>query len=134
MIGSDLDMWLVLNRESAEDPACSTLVPQPIFAARRTTMLVFYREAHGTVERLAVNRYPLGGPYESAGAGGDLEARWKALGRLIADKSPRRIGINVSRHRPVADGLTHALHTLLLEVSPAGCESCLLPAASRVVR
>ena len=134
MAETDLDMWLVLNREYAEDPAYFTLVPQPTFAARRTTMLVFHRKADGTVERLAVNRYPLGGPYESAWAGGDLEAQWKALGQLIADKNPRRIGINVSRHWPVADGLTHALHTRLLEVLPAGFESRLVPAESLVVR
>ena len=134
MAESDLDMWLVLNREYAEDPVYFTLVPQPTFAARRTTMLVFHRKADGTVERLAVNRYPLGGPYESAWAGGDLEAQWKALGQLIADKNPRRIGINVSRHWPVADGLTHALHTRLLEVLPAGFESRLVPAESLVVR
>ena len=60
-----LDMWLVLNREYAEDPIYFSLVPQPTFAARRTTMLVFHRTDDG-VDRLTVNRYPLGGPYESA--------------------------------------------------------------------
>ena len=134
MAEANLDMWLVLNREYAEDPVYFTLVPQPTFAARRTTMLVFYRKSDGTIERLAVNRYPLGGPYESAWAGGDLEAQWKALGELIAAKNPRRIGINVSRHWPVADGLTHALHTRLLEVLPPGFESRLVPAESLVVR
>ena len=62
---ANLDMWLVLNREYAEDPIYFSLVPQPTFAARRTTMLVFHRTDDG-VDRLTVNRYPLGGPYESA--------------------------------------------------------------------
>ena len=30
-----IDMWLVINREYAEDPVYFTLVPQPSFAARR---------------------------------------------------------------------------------------------------
>ena len=67
-----LAIWLVLNREYAEDPVYFTLVPQPSFAARRTTLLVFHRRADGSVERLAVNRYPLGAPYSAAWAGGDL--------------------------------------------------------------
>mgnify|MGYP006183523437 CR=1 FL=1 len=47
MAEADLDMWLVLNREYAEDPIYFTLVPQPAHAARRTTMLVFHRQPDG---------------------------------------------------------------------------------------
>ena len=31
-----IDMWLVINREYAEDPVYLPLVPEPVFAARRT--------------------------------------------------------------------------------------------------
>ncbi|MFN2334886.1 MAG: Xaa-Pro aminopeptidase, partial [Wenzhouxiangellaceae bacterium] len=47
---SELDLWLVLNREYAEDPVYFTLVPQPSFAARRTTMLIFARNEDGGVD------------------------------------------------------------------------------------
>lgn len=134
MAEAGLDLWLVLNREYAEDPVYFSLVPQPSFAARRTTMLVFNRKADGTVERLSVNRYPLGGPYQNAWEGGELDAQWRALGELVRDRDPARIGINVSRTWPVADGLTHALHQRLLEVLPPGYESRLVPAESLVVR
>jgi hypothetical protein len=134
MTEAGLDMWVVVNREYAEDPVYFTLVPQPSFAARRTTMLVFSRAADGTVERLAVNRYPLGGPYQSAWAGGDLDAQWQALGALIAARDPKRIGIDVSRTWPAADGLTHALHERLIEVLPAGYADRLVSAEALVVR
>lgn len=134
MSEAGLDMWVVLNREYAEDPVYFTLVPQPSFAARRTTMLVFSRAPNGTVERLAVNRYPLGGPYTSAWSGGDLNAQWKALGALIASREPKRIGIDVSRTWPAADGLTHALHERLVEVLPPGYADRLVSAESLVVR
>jgi hypothetical protein len=134
MTETGLDMWVVINREYAEDPVYFTLVPQPSFAARRTTMLVFSRAADGSVERLAVNRYPLGGPYKSAWAGGDLDAQWKALGALIAGRDPQRIGINVSRTWPAADGLTHALHERLVEVLPPGYASRLVSAEPLVIR
>jgi peptidase M24-like protein len=134
MIESGLDMWVIVNREYAEDPVYFTLVPQPSFAARRTTMLVFSRAADGTVERLAVNRYPLGGPYKSAWSGGDLDAQWKALGALIASRDPKRIGINVSRSWPAADGLTHAMHDRLVEVLPRGYADRLVSSEALVIR
>ncbi|MEM8547533.1 MAG: M24 family metallopeptidase, partial [Pseudomonadota bacterium] len=133
MTETDIDLWLVLNREYAEDPIYFSLVPQPTFAARRTTMLVFHRTETG-VERLTVNRYPLGAPYESAWEGSDIEAQWVALGELIASRDPARIGINVSRDWPVADGLTEALHQRLLEVLPAGYADRLVSAEALVVR
>jgi Xaa-Pro aminopeptidase len=134
MAEADLDMWLVINREYAEDPVYFSLVPQPSFAARRTTMLVFHRKADGSVDKLSVNRYPLGAPYESAWAGGDLAEQWKALGALIAEREPKRIGINVSREWPVADGLTQGLHAQLLEVLSPALQQRLVPAEGLVIR
>jgi hypothetical protein len=134
MAEADLDMWLVLNREYAEDPVYFSLVPQPSFAARRTTMLVFHRKDDGSVDKLSVNRYPLGEPYESAWSGGDLAEQWKALGTLIAERDPARIGINVSREWPVADGLTQGLHSQLLEVLTPALRARLVPAEDLVVR
>lgn len=134
MAEAGLDMWLVLNREYAEDPAFFSLVPQPVYAARRTTMLVFVRRKDGTVERLSVNRYPFGTPYEAAWTGGDLDAQWKALGDLIVSRDPKRIGVNVSRDWPVADGLTHALHERLLAALPTAYRDRVVPAEKLVIR
>jgi len=134
MADANIDLWLVLSREYAEDPIYFTLVPQPSFAARRTTLLAFHRKSDGTVDRLVVNRYPLGDPYTSAWSGGDLDAQWRALGKLIAERGPRRIGINVSRQWPIADGLSKALHERLLEVLPDGYASRLVSAEDLVVR
>lgn len=134
MAEAGIDLWVVINREYAEDPVYFTLVPQPTYAARRTTMLVFNRKPDGTVERLSVNRYPFGKPYEVAWTGGDLDAQWRALGELIASRDPKRIGVNASREWPVADGLTHALHERLVEVLPKGYAERLVPAEKLVVR
>ena len=131
---SGLDMWLVIAREYAEDPVYFTLVPQPSLAARRTTMLIFDRQADGSVRRLSINRYPFGEPYETAWSGGDEDAQWKALGELIAARNPQRIGIDVSTQWPVADGLTHGLHEQLLQTLPAGYAARLVPAENLVVR
>ena len=134
MAETSIEMWLVLNREYAEDPVYFTLVPQPSFAARRTTMLVFHLQDDGTVDRLTVNRYPLGEPYVPAWSGGELDEQWAALGELIGERGPQTIGINVSATWPEADGLTHGMHTKLLEVLPEGFEDRLRPAEELVVR
>ncbi len=66
-----IDLWLVVNREYAEDPVYLTLVPEPVFAARRTTMLVFHdRGPEQGLERLTVSRYGAGDLYEPAWEGG----------------------------------------------------------------
>jgi len=134
MAEQDLDMWLVINREKAEDPVYFTLVPQPSFAARRTTMLVFYKQADGTVEKLTVNRYPLGAPYTSAWQGGSLDEQWQALGELIVSKNPTRIGINMSAEWPVADGLTASLQQKLMQVLPDTWHTRVVSAENLVVR
>lgn len=130
---TDLDMWLVINREYAEDPVYFSLVPQPAFAARRTTILVFYKDQQ-TFERLTVNRYPLGDPYEAAWEGGDIDEQWRALADLIEEKNPQRIGINVSDHWPVADGLTHSLHQRLISELSEDLVGRLVSAEDLVIR
>ena len=107
-----IDLWLVINREYAEDPVYLTLVPEPVFAARRTTMLLFHRTEDG-LDLLTVSRYPLGDPYEAAWEGGDLDEQWKGLAEVLEEKNPRTIGIDVSEHWPVADGLTSSLRDRL---------------------
>lgn len=128
-----LDMWVVINREYAEDPVYFSLVPQPAFAARRTTILVFHRHADG-FDMMTVNRYPLGEPYQAVWEGGDLEAQWAALSALIDEKDPKKIGINVSADWPVADGLTHGLHQKLVDVLPKRLERRLVSAEDLVIR
>lgn len=134
MAETNMDMWLVINREYAEDPVYFTLVPQPTFAARRTTMLVFSRKADGSVERLSVNRYPFGEPYTAAWSGGNLAEQWQALANVITERNPQRIGINVSTDWAVADGLTKALHQQLLDALPKDYASRLVSAEPLVVR
>ncbi len=132
---SGIDLWLVINREYAEDPAYLSLVPEPVFAARRTTMLLFHdRGEDGGVERLTVSRYPLGGLYEAVWEGGDLDEQWRRLAELVGERQPRRIGIDVSRDWAVADGLTAALHERLREALGPSLTERLVSAEELVIR
>ena len=94
---------------------------------------MFYKNGD-TFERLTVNRYPLGEPYEAAWEGGDIDEQWRALASLIEDKDPQRIGINVSDHWPVADGLTQGLHQRLVSELTDDLADRLVSAEDLVIR
>ena len=130
-----IDMWVVINREYAEDPVFFSLVPEPVYAARRTTMLVFFdRGDERGLERLSVNRYPYGQFYDAAWKGGNLEEQWQALAEVIRERKPKVIGVNVSRHWPVADGLSASLRDRLMEVLPDRLRKRVVSAETLVVR
>ena len=130
-----IDLWLVIAREYNDDPVFLSLVPKPRFTARRTTMLLFHdRGPQAGVERLTISRYPLGTLYQAAWEGGDLEAQWRRLAEVIAERDPEKIAVNVSATWPVAAGLSHGLHRQLQEALGDGLSQRLVSAESLVVR
>jgi len=108
-----IDMWLVIAREYNEDPVIMSLLPEPNLYARRRTILMFYRKPEG-VERSAVYRYGFGDFYKGVWDP-DKEEQYECLARLIREKDPEKIGINVSNTFAFGDGLTHGEYTLLVD-------------------
>ncbi|MCW4011833.1 MAG: M24 family metallopeptidase [Candidatus Bathyarchaeota archaeon] len=108
-----IDMWLVIAREYNEDPVIMSLLPEPNLYARRRTILVFHRKPEG-VERSAVYRYGFGDFYKGVW-NPDEEEQYECLARIIKEKKPERIGINVSNTFAFGDGLTHGEYTLLVD-------------------
>ena len=131
---ADLDMWLVINREYGEDKLFFTLVPQPTFAARRTTILVFYKQPDGKIERFSVSRYAIGDLYPTVWKGGSKAQQWQRLAEVIAKRDPKRIGINISEDWPLADGLSVGLHNKLLTHLPKKYQKRLVSAEDLVIR
>ncbi len=131
---ADLDMWLVVNREYGEDRLFYTLVPQPTFAARRTTILVFAKQEDGSIERFSVSRYPIGELYPTVWEGGTLQDQWQRLAEVVAERDPQRIGINISKDWALADGLSIGLHQQLVKYLPKKYEQRLVSAENLVVR
>lgn len=101
------DMWLVIAREYNEDPVIMTLLPQPAMSARRRTILVFHLKEDGDLERLTLDRYGHGEYYE-AGWEPEQEDQHQCLGRIVRERDPRAIGINVADGSAFGDGLTHS--------------------------
>ncbi|MCM2254067.1 MAG: aminopeptidase P family protein [Vicinamibacteria bacterium] len=106
-------MWLVVNREYAEDPVYFSLASPSTMAARRRTILVFFDrgEVQG-VERLALGGGSHGGLYEvyrdPAVEARELwgQGQWALLRKLVEERQPRNIAIDVSHGHAFSDGLT----------------------------
>jgi hypothetical protein len=100
------DMWIVAAREYNEDPVIMTLLPKPAMSARRRTILVFSLRADGSLERLTLDRYGHEEYYEAAWDP-DTEGQYECLARVVRERDPQGIGLNVSDTSAFADGLTH---------------------------
>ncbi|MDH5433253.1 MAG: M24 family metallopeptidase [Gammaproteobacteria bacterium] len=132
---TNIDMWLVINREYIEDPVFFSLAPRPTFAARRTTILVIHDKGEGKeLEKLTVSRYPIAGYYESMWEGGSLENQWKRLAEIITERNPKRIGVNFSKDWPLGDGLTVGLYNQLTKHLPEELNKRLVSAEDLVIR
>ena len=105
-------MWLVICREYNEDPVFFSLVSPTVMAARRRTILVFNDRGEQGVERLALGGGSNGGLYavyrdpEDAKREIYGDAQWVTLRKLIEDRKPATIAVNVSHTHAFADGLS----------------------------
>lgn len=107
------DLWLIIAREYNEDPVIMTLLPEPAMAARRRTILVFARQADGTVERLTLDRYGHG-DYYAKGWEPDQEDQFACLRRVVSERDPQVIGLNFADDFAFGDGLTYSEHRNVL--------------------
>jgi Xaa-Pro aminopeptidase len=126
-------MWIVSNREYAEDPVFLSLVSPSVFAARRRTILVFFdRGPEKGVERLALGGGSNGGLYtvyrdpevENRELWG--QGQWALLRKLVEERKPSTIALDISHTHAFADGLSAGEREQV--------EAALGPWTSRVVR
>ena len=112
-----VDMWVVAMREYNEDPVFRALASPTAFAARRRTIYVFFdRGPAKGVERLALGGGSMGGLYEAYRAeqptaterkaelwGAD---QWRLFAKVVRERNPKRIAVNISHEHNFADGLS----------------------------
>lgn len=126
---ANIDMWVLISREYNEDPVMRTMLPAKWLNARRRTMLVFYRDQEAnTIEKLAVARYDVGENISSAWDKEKEPDQWARLVQIIEARNPQRIGINMSDHFGIADGLVQTDYKALLEALPPNLEAKLTSA------
>jgi hypothetical protein len=117
-----VDMWLVICREYNEDPVFWSIISPTTIACRRRTIYVFTdRGAGRAIERLALGGSSQGGLFTAyrdtstrvatrgvPGVGGELvgDAQWQLLRRVVEERDPRVIAVDISTLHALADGLS----------------------------
>ena len=112
------DMWLILCQEDDLDPVFTTLIPMDTWCPI-LQMLIFYdkgrKEGVECINISGTNTHDL---YDRPYKGQLQEEQWPLLKKMIEDRDPKRIGINIGGIQWAAGGLTHNLYTQLVEVLP----------------
>jgi hypothetical protein len=116
-----VQMWIVPVREYNEDPVFFSLVSPTTMAARRRTIYVFFDRGENGVERVAIGGTSQGGLYNvvrdpdaQVGTAGTTRRpaepfgpeQWTLLTRVVGERDPATIAVNVSHTHAFSDGLT----------------------------
>jgi len=114
------DMWIVSCNEDNLDPIFETMIPyenwNPI-----TQILVFFDPGPAKgIERLNVSRTDTQGLFKSAWDAAAFDAKkgegqWEALGRVVRERDPKRIGLNEGEVQWAAGGLTSVLKKKIVD-------------------
>lgn len=129
-----IDMWIVISREYNEDPVIKTMLPSTWISARRRTILAFYNNPNGTIEKYAIARYNVGNEIKAAWDMTKFPDQWDALTDLIQQKNPNKIGLNYSTHYGHADGLTFTEQKELMAKLPVSTAAKVVSAEKLAVR
>jgi len=106
-------MWIVICREYNEDPVFFSLVSPTTFAARRRTIYVFNDKGEKEgIERLALGGSSNNGLYtvyrdpETENRELYGEGQWALLKKLVTERNPENIAVNISSIHAFSDGLS----------------------------
>lgn len=130
-----IDLWIVAAREYNEDPVIETMLPATWMAARRRTVLLLCdRGADRPLECLAVARYDVGAHFKRAWDPERQPDQWARVAELVAERTPRRIGVDVGPTFALGDGLSHAEFQALVAALPDELAGRVTSAESLCVR
>lgn len=127
-----IDMWIILCQEDNLDPAYTTLIPMDSWCPI-LQMLVFHDRGDSGIEGINISGTDTRDLYTRPYRGQKPEEQWPILTRLIEERAPRRIGINIGSVQWAAGGLTQNLYRQLLATLPAGYRDRLVSAEPLVV-
>lgn len=109
-----VEMWVISQREYAEDPVFFSITSPTTFAARRRSIYVFH-DRGDEVERLALGGTSQGGLYtiwrsERPAPTGDAaelwgDEQWRLFRELVEERDPTNIVLNIHEEHAFADGL-----------------------------
>lgn len=129
-----IDMWVLITREYNEDPIIKTLLPPTWLNARRRTILVFYKNKKGEVEKAAITRYNFGENIPSIWDKDKEPDQLKALYDYIKSKNPKKIGLNFSEHFALVDGISKTDFDIFFNNAPKAIKDKVVSAEKLGIR
>jgi hypothetical protein len=112
------DMWVILCQEDAPDPVFASMMAMDAWCPILQMLVLSDRGADKGVERISIAMTNTGGLFEQPWKGHNEAEQWPLLARIVEERDPRRIGINIGRVQWAAGGLTHNLHEQLVQALP----------------
>jgi hypothetical protein len=114
------DMWIISCNEDNLDPIFETMVPYENWNPITQILVLFDQGPVKGLERLNVARTDTQGLFKNAwdAAAWDTkkgESQWDALGRVVRERDPKRIGLNEGEVQWAAGALTSVLKKRIVE-------------------
>ncbi|MBE3111969.1 MAG: aminopeptidase P family protein [Acidobacteria bacterium] len=114
------DMWIISCNEDNLDPIFETMIPYENWNPITQILVLFDQGPAKGVERLSVARTDTQGLFKNAwdAAAWDTkkaESQWDALGRVVRERDPKRIGLNEGEVQWAAGALTSVLKKKIVE-------------------
>ncbi len=108
------DMWIIVCHEDNHDPVFDTLIPWECWAPILQMVVFCDRGETMGVERLNISLTNMQGLMSDIWNLNSPEDQWACLARIVSERNPQRIGINISDTIWAADGLTVSLRDRLV--------------------
>lgn len=129
----DIRMWIVTNEEFHADPVTEYIAPPLPYVGRRD-FFIFADNGKDKLERIAIVRYPeehLKYFFEVLNPPGRDIAT--TLRRVVQERNPKSIALNMGGMRGATDGLTYEAHKFLTEALAPEYASRFVSAAPLIV-
>ncbi len=110
----NVSMWIVTNEEFHADPVTAYIAPPLPYVGRRDFFI--FADRGDKLDRIAIVRYPeehLKYFFEILNPPGSEIAA--TLRRLVEERNPKTIALNIGGRRGATDGLTHEAYKFLTE-------------------
>ena len=116
---SQIDMWLILCQEDDLDPVFKTMIPMNTWTPILQMLIFFDRGADQGIKRINLSMTDTGDFYEKPWSGRLYGEQWEFLSRIIQERDPQKIGINIGEVNWATGGLTYNLYNQLIRAIPA---------------
>jgi Xaa-Pro aminopeptidase len=129
-----LDMWVILCQEDDLDPVFVSMMPMNTWCPILQMLVLYDRGGGEGVERISIAMTDTGGLFKQPWQGRHHEEQWPLLGRIIEERDPRSIGLNIGAVQWAAGGLTHNLYRQLVQALPGRYADRLVSAEAAATR